>query len=471
VKRGRRLVGLFLTVALTTGGLGLPRPTHAADEEQFGIVRFPQDEHIHPSGWDFWWGAADLVTTRGNRYTVGIGWASVQGYGISGHQVFAWQGPYKGSSVLTQYGPAEWGHPNATPGRYVVPMSAYVPDVSELLRIDTVDTQDGGAVLNRWERTTLDAHRYRFTIDDPAADVHPSGKSIDLHVDLRAQMRKPPLLASGDGRFWYGIPQALGYPSRSFQYMQASEALSGTLSIEQPNGRMLRETIAPSRSSLVMIHEYDATPEDLPAGLSAALLTQLHPRYALYYQGGMPWELLFADLGNGAQMFLAIIAFHDTEDGFLRPVPGNGMRDYYVIATLRLPNGQSVVLDDRLRVEHLSYRTNAGKTPTFMVFVTGIWKQAWTYRVGYPGGNVKAPDGMVSVPAFDLGFASRFRPNEPLKDPEGNAQRQRVPFVATGSYDGCPVQGFAWSEVIVNWYRQEDPWASTRRAPTTPKAC
>jgi hypothetical protein len=438
----------------------------AAEQETFGAIQFPRDENFHPDGWDFWWGSADLVAKSGNRYTVGIATLSVQGVATSGHQVFAWQGPYKGSSVMTQYGPPEWGHPDeTTAGRYIRRVSPYIEGVSELLRFETIDTQSGGAILDTWERTTLSRHDYRFRIDDPAAEIHPAGKRVQLHLDLHATMRKPPLLANGDGKFWYGIPQALGYPSRSFQYMQAASRLTGVLELEQPNGKILREEVDPVRSGLLMTHEYDATPEDLPAGLALALATQLHERYATYYQGGMPWELFFVDLRNGAQMMLAIIAFHDTKEGLLRPAPMNNMRDYYVIATLRLPNGRSVLLDDRLKVEHLSYRTIVGHVPTFMVQVKGIWKQAWTYRVRYPGGK--------GVPAFDLGFASRFRTNQPYADAQGNALTQRVPFVVSGSWAGCPVRGSAWSELIINWYRheKEDPWWTGGKLPRSPAHC
>ncbi len=461
--RRRSRVAAFFLVLVSVAALGVP--SRAAGEEQFGAVQFPRDENLHPDGWDFWWGSADLVAKSGNRYTVGIATLSIQGVATSGHQVFAWQGPYKGSSVMTQYGPPEWGHPDeTTAGRYLRRVSPYVAGVSELLSFQTIDTQSGGAVLDTWERTTLSRHDYRFRIDDPAAEIHPAGKRVGLRLDLRATMRKPPLLATGDGKFWYGVPQSFSYPSRSFQYMQASRSLTGFLELEQPNGKILREQVAPS-STLLMTHEFDATPEDLPAGLALSFATQLHERYATYYQGGMPWELFFADLRNGAQLMLAVIAFHDTEKGFLRPVPVNGMRDYYVIATLRLPNGRSVLLDDRLRVEHLSYRTIVGHVPTFIVQVKGIWKQAWTYRVRFPGGK--------GVPAFDLGLASRFRPNEPHADPAGNALTQRVPFVVSGTWAGCPVEGFAWSEVIVNWYRleKEDPWWTGGKLPRSPARC
>jgi hypothetical protein len=292
-------------------------------------------------------------------------------------------------------------------------------------------------------------------------------------VELNARMQKPPLLAGGSGKWWYGIPQAIGYPSRSFQYMQVAQALSGTLQLGQPDGSVLRETVDPAGSKLVMVHEYDATPEDLPAGLALSLLTQVHDRYAQYYQGGMPWELLFADLGNGAQLMLGLLAFHDTPKGAATPVYGQNMMQYKVLATLRLPNGKSVALDDRLRVEHLSYRTLIGQVPTFDVSITGIWKQAWDYRVSFPGGDVAGPDGTVAVPPFDLGLSPQFGVDEPAQDDRGNAQIQRVPFATSGAYAGCPVHGFAWSELIVNWYGHEsdDPWYTGGALPPTPSGC
>src|SRR5205807_2011132 len=158
------------------------------------------------------------------------------------------------------------------------------------------------------------------------------------------------------------------------------------------------ETVDPAGSRLVMVHEYDATPEDLPAGLALSLLTQVHDRYAQYYQGGMPWELLFADLGNGAQLMLAVLAFHDTPQGAATPVAG---------------------------------------------------------------------------PPFDVGFSPQFGVDEPAQDDRGNAQIQRVPFAVSGAYAGCPVHGFAWSELIVNWYGHEsdDPWYTGGAPPKTPPRC
>jgi hypothetical protein len=284
-------------------------------------------------------------------------------------------------------------------------------------------------------------------------------------------MRKPPLLASGDGRYWYGIPEAMGYPSRSFHYMQVAEpgGLTGTLELEQPDGSLLRETVDPAGSTMLMVHEYDATPEDLPVGLAAAFSTQLHPRYAPYYSGGMPWDLFFVDLQNGAQLMLAVLAFHDTPDGVVQPLTGTDLQQYQVLATLRLPDGRSVPLDNRLNVEHLAYRQVIGRVPTFWVTVTGIWKQAWKYRVSFAGGDV---DG-VSVPAFDLGLTPQWQEDEPAADDAANALRQRIPFDASGSFGGCPVDGFGWSEIIINWYGREhqDPWWTGGPAPATPAGC
>src|SRR4029078_7761858 len=127
-----------------------------------------------------------------------------------------------------------------------------------------------------------------------------------------------------------------------------ADRLTGTLELQQPDGSLLHETVNPVGSTMLMVHEYDAPPEDLPAGLAGSLSTQLHPRYAPYYQGGMPWDLFFVDLKNGAQLMLAVIPFHDTPDGAVQPAAGTKMKQYQVLATLRLPDGRSVPLDNRL---------------------------------------------------------------------------------------------------------------------------
>jgi hypothetical protein len=348
-------------------------------------------------------------------------------------------------------------------------MSKHLPGVSDLLRIRTFDTQSSLKQIARWERTTLARHSYRLRLDYDAMRVHPTGEHVKAVVDLQADMKGPPLLAGGTGKWWYGIPEAHGYPSRSYHYVQGARRLSGTLELQQPDGSVLREKVVPAKSSMVMIREYDATPEDLPAGLALAQSTQMHPRYAQYYEGGMPWELVFLDLKNGAQLMLGLMAFHETHKGTFTPVAGQKQPTYKTLATLRLPNGKSVPLDDRIRVEHLSYKTHVGRVPTFWVAVKGIWTMAWEYRVSFEGGKV----GGVKVPAFDLGVTPQFDRSWPPVDERGNGPTQRIPFDAAGSFAGCPVRGFGWSELIVQWRGREkqDPWWTGGKLPRIPRKC
>ncbi|HWH43596.1 MAG TPA: hypothetical protein VNT32_02595 [Thermoleophilaceae bacterium] len=446
----------------------------AAHAATYGDIEFPRDEHERVDGWNFWWGAADLVTESGNRYSVGVAFDSLNGLGLTGHQVYPRQGPYAGRVVTTMDGPEEWGHDPQTFGRYLTKMSNHLPGASERLLGTTVDMADGGREIGRWERTTLAREAYRLRLDNKAARVHPSGEHVRLLVDLEADMHSPPLLAGGTGRWWYGIPDDHSYPSRSYQYMQAAQRLTGTLALEQPDGSVLRETVDPDASTLLMVREYDATPEDLPAGLAVAQATQMHPRYVSYYEGGMPWELLFIDLRNGAQLMVAVLAFHETRKETGTPILPGDQATYKLLATLRLPSGESVPLNDAVRLEHLSYKTSVGRVPTFWVAVKGIWTQAWEYRVSHPGGPAALPGGgTVEVPAFDLGVTPQLDVSEPPVDARGNGPTQRIPYLADGSYDGCPVHGFGWSELIIQWRGREDanPWWTGGDPPPVPAAC
>jgi hypothetical protein len=398
------LMVLLLCAAVAPAAQGTAGSGTDGGATRHGDVEFPRDEHQHLTGWDYWWGAADVVAESGNRYTVGFAFNSHWGVGVTGHQVFPHQGPYAGQAIMTMDGPEEWGHEGEPPSTFVREMSVHIPGVSELMHHRTLDPADGLREIGSWQRTTLDSESYRLRLDNARAKVHPAGQHVRLLVDLHADMASPPLLAGGTGTWWYGIPETFGYPSRSFQYMQAAQHLSGTLVIEQPDRTLLEETVVPDRSTLVMTHEYDASPEDLVGGLALAQATQLHPRYAQRYSGGMPWELLFLDLRNGAQLMVALLAFHYTPDGTVAPVLGPDQPTYRVLATLRLPSGESIPLDDVLSVEHLSYRHLVGRVPTFAVAITGVWTQAWTYRISFPGARVTAPAGhTVEVPPFDLG--------------------------------------------------------------------
>ena len=450
--------------ALLIGVVGAALAAAPAHAQQYGNLTFPQDEHQHVTGWDWWWGAAHIVTRSGHRYTLGYDFDSYGGVAGASEELFTFDAPYKGLTVTSMDGLEGWGHPAQTPGEWVYEESAYLPGVSELLSWRTHDAFDGGKVIASLRRTTLDREAYELTLDQSKARVHPTGQLVPLKADLKADMKSPPLLAGGTGTWWYGLPQHLGgYPSRSFHYMQAARKLTGTLDLA---GR--HEEVVPEKSTMVMVHEYDASPEDLFAGLAVAESSQIHPRYAPYYQGGMPWELLFADLDNGAQLMVAVLAFHDSKDGTLKPVTGPGMPTYEIDATLRLPDGRSVPMPD-LHVEHLSYRKLVGIVPTFAVYVNGRWTQSWDYRVSYPGGTEHG----VKVPPFDLGLKPQVTQDEPRLDDKGQGLTQRVPFDIAGSWNGCPVHGFAYSELIINWYGHEkdDPWWSGGSAPPVPKRC
>src|SRR4051794_14160704 len=194
-------------------GVGLPGA--GATTQQYGDLTFPKDEHTHFDGLDYWWGAAEVVTSPGAQYTVSFAYDSFWGDIGSAHEITPHQGPYEGQMLLTEQGPAEWGHPGGAPGQFLSSATAYVPGVSERMRLQTIDTSASGAAVDSFERTSLDAFRYRFRIDQNHAKVHPSGERIPVHVDLDIAMRDgAPLLAGGRGTWIYGTADYFGgYPS------------------------------------------------------------------------------------------------------------------------------------------------------------------------------------------------------------------------------------------------------------------
>src|SRR3954449_6614826 len=147
----------------------------AVAAERHGFVTFPTDEHQHVDGWDYWWGAADLVTRAGRRYTLGYaytifdGGASIQ----SSYQLFPRQGPYRGRAVVTMDGPTEWGHPAQPAGRIQHYASYPVPGVDSLLALDTYDSSANLALVDRWERTSLSGPTYRLLVDQDEAGARP----------------------------------------------------------------------------------------------------------------------------------------------------------------------------------------------------------------------------------------------------------------------------------------------------------
>lgn len=466
--RGLRLVvaGLALLLACIA-------PSASAADTKYGDLTFPQDESAQPASWDYWWGSGNVVAKSGNRYVVGLAFTSFDGYAGAGYQVWPRQGPYKDQSLMTMEGPVEWGHPDDQGhGRYLSKFTVNTPATKRRLKLDIRDREDGFKLIDRWERVGLDKDTYRFRLDQAQAKVHPSGERIRLLVDLRAEMQNPPLLAGGTGRFFYHVPEDFGFPSKGFQYQQAAKKLEGSLHVQQPDGSILTEEVDPKRSTLFMVHESDP-PEDIPGGLAVALLTQVHPSYAQRYNLQWPWELIYADLGNGAQLMFDLQAYHDTPKGLLRPVTPQ-MPTYRVLATLRLPGGESIPLDSKLHAEHLDRRhldTIASATGTML---SSPVTQNWKFRVSFPGGTVANAEGKpVKVPQFDLGLAPPWGKSMPTADDRGNALTQRVPFDVAGSYGGCPVHGFAWSELLVNWYgwEQRDPWWTGGSMPKVPKKC
>jgi hypothetical protein len=466
-----------LVIATLASALALALPAAAAAEEvpttRYGFVTFPEDEHQHRDGWNYWWGAIDIQTKSGNRYTLGVAYDSFYGAGAAGQVLYPMQGPYEGETILTLGSPTEWGGNIAT-GETVGQVSDYVRGVSDLPSYRTLDVVNGLEPIDQFERIGIEHETYRLRMDQDRARLHPDGTEVRMAGDFRIRMKSPPLLLGGTGQWWYGIPQTYKYPSRSYQYMQGSHRVTGTLELEQPDGSILRERLAPKRSTMSLVREYDATPEDLFLGLGLAESTQLGPRYFQYYQGGMPWDLFAMNLDNGAQLMLAVLAFHESRRGIAKPIVGPDQPTYQVLATLRLPTGESVPLDDHIRVEHLDYRRLVGYVPTFAIQTKGVWTQTWRNRVSMPRTKLTTPLGQnVTVPRFDIGLRPQIPKSEPALDDFGNGLMQRVPYLARGTYAGCPIKGFGWSESIVNYYGYEDddPFFTGREMPRLPRRC
>jgi hypothetical protein len=454
------LTALVLAVAAT--------PATAAT--RYGDLTFPADEHAQPSSWDYWWGAADLRTTSGNRYVMPFGFTSLDGNMVASYIVYPLQGPYRGQGVMSMEGPPEWGHPNPA-GRPVYTMTMNVAGLREkLLRLDTRDAGKGFKLVSRYERTTLERDRYRLRLDHDDAKLHPAGGQAGLHMDLRMDMQTP-LLAGGTGRWFYGVPEDYGYPSRAFQYQQVTRRLRGGFTLTMPDGTRLRERVDPRTSTLSLTHESNPK-EAIPTGIALALSSQIHPRYLQSYNLQWPWELIYADLGNGAQLMFDLQTYHDTPRGLIDVNPKQPT--YRVLATLRLKDGTNVRLDDQLHAEHLEMRTLDNIASMTGNGLATPWTQGWRFRVSHPGGTVAAPDGRpVRVPPFDLGLTPHFTKAEPPADAANNRLTQRVSFAVSGHYARCPVDGFAWSELLTNWYGWEDrdPWFTGGSLPVTPKRC
>ena len=113
--------------ALLIGVVGAALAAAPAHAQQYGNLTFPQDEHQHVTGWDWWWGAAHIVTRSGHRYTLGYDFDSYGGVAGASEELFTFDAPYKGLTVTSMDGLEGWGHPAQTPGQWVYEESAYLP--------------------------------------------------------------------------------------------------------------------------------------------------------------------------------------------------------------------------------------------------------------------------------------------------------------------------------------------------------
>src|SRR3954451_2108702 len=116
-------IGRGLVLAALAGAIAAP----ATGAQKYGDLEFPRDEHQHVTGWDWWWGAAHVVTRSGHRYTLGFDFDSYGGVPAASEELFALDGAYKGLTVNSIDGLESWGHGPQTPGRVDYQESAYLP--------------------------------------------------------------------------------------------------------------------------------------------------------------------------------------------------------------------------------------------------------------------------------------------------------------------------------------------------------
>ena len=221
-----------------------------------------------------------------------------------------------------------------------------------------------------------------------------------------------------------------------------------------------------------MTHESNPK-EAIPVGIGLAVSNQVHARYLQSYNLQWPWELIYADLGNGAQLQFDLQTYHDTPRGLIKTNPK--APTYRVLATLRLPNGESVVLNDKLHAEHLEHRTVDSIASKAGTMISSAWVQGWKFRVAYRGGRPEVRE-REARPRAGL----RPRPDAAVRqersapdDQRNNRLTQRVPFDVTRLLRRLPGRGFAWSELLANWYGWEDrdPWMNRGgKLPKTPEA-
>src|SRR4051794_41839416 len=101
--------------ALLIGVVAAALAVSPAQAKRYGSLEFPQDEHQHVTGWDWWWGAAHIVTRSGHRYTLGYDFDSYGGGGGAAGGPVTLSAPHKGRTLTPVDGPPGWGRPAPTP--------------------------------------------------------------------------------------------------------------------------------------------------------------------------------------------------------------------------------------------------------------------------------------------------------------------------------------------------------------------
>jgi len=102
--------GLVAVAMACLGGV----PAYAQTEQE-GALTFPDDESAQPVSWDYWWGAARITTTSGNRYIVGGAYTSNWEATAAGYEIFPLQGPYQHQAVMSVDGPENWAARRSPP--------------------------------------------------------------------------------------------------------------------------------------------------------------------------------------------------------------------------------------------------------------------------------------------------------------------------------------------------------------------
>ena len=185
-------------------GAGRRRRSAAGAATTYGDVEFPRDEHGHVDGWDFWWGAADLVTKSGNHYIVGRRLRLAPRGRRDRPPDLPAAGPLRGPLDHDAWtGPKEWGHEGAWAGRIVAIPSFHNPLVERAAQSTGRSTPGTGSRTSATgSAPSLDArelppaHRQRHRLGPPHRRVR-EGRSSTCTRRWTARRSSPAAPASG----------------------------------------------------------------------------------------------------------------------------------------------------------------------------------------------------------------------------------------------------------------------------------